>query len=296
MIERIVEMLSSDFLLHHALYGTIAVGFVVPLAGVYIVLRRLLFWGVALPQVSAAGLAFAYFLQAMGVTWLSGEGHEKHLAILVSFVATSAAVLGLAWLERRRTGVPEARVGVLYSAAAALAILLVAFNATGESEMANLLRGEIVTLSEHDFHLMLDVFVAATATLLLFHREFLLVSYDRDMAVTLGRSVLLWDVLLYLIVGLTISIGVMVVGPLVIFGFLVIPPMAARPWARGVLSMSLLASAFGGLSAFVGFYFSYAHDGPVGPIAVLAACATLVLSTVTKVALTRPRKAARLGS
>ena len=52
---------------------------------------------------------------------------------------------------------------------------------------------------------------------------------NSDTAVTLGRSVLVWDVLLFSIIGLTISLGVMTVGPLVIFGFLVIPPMAALP-------------------------------------------------------------------
>jgi ABC-type Mn2+/Zn2+ transport system permease subunit len=114
----------------------------------------------------------------------------------------------------------------------------------------------------------------------LFQREFTLVSYDRDMAVTLGRSVLVWDGLLYLIIGVTISLGVMTVGPLVIFGFLVIPPMAALPWARGMTSFSLIASVLGGLSAFLGFYVSYTHDLPLGPVIVCVACATLVLSSL----------------
>lgn len=278
MIPRLLELFSPDFLLHHAFYGTLAVGFVVPLVGVYFVLRRLVFWGVALPQVSAAGLSLAFMLQGLGMTFMSGEGHEKHLAILVSVAATTGAVLALAWLERRGKGVSEARVGMLYSVASALAILFVAFNATGETEMANLLRGEIVSLSETDFHLMLRVFIAVTAALFLFQREFLLVSYDRDSAVVLGRSALVWDVALYLVIGLTISLGVMTVGPLVIFGFLVIPPMAALPWARGMLTLSLLSSALGGVSAFAGFYVSYSNDLPLGPAVVLAACAALALS------------------
>ena len=61
-------------------------------------------------------------LQGLGVTWLSGEGHEKHLAIVVSVATTTAAVLALAWLERRGRGASEARVGVLYSLASALAM------------------------------------------------------------------------------------------------------------------------------------------------------------------------------
>lgn len=275
----LAEMLKPDFLLHHAVWGSLVVGLVCPLVGVYFLLRRLVFWGVALPQVSAAGIACAFMLQGLGVTLLSGgPDHEKHLAIAGSVVFTLAAILLLAWLERRG-GPSEGRIGVLYALAGAAAILFVAYNAAGETEMLGLLKGEIVAISETDFHAVLDAFALVTALLLLFQREFTLVSYDRDMAVTLGRSVLAWDALLFAIVGLTVSLGVMTVGPLVTFGFLVVPPMAALPWAGGMLSLSLLASLVGGLSAFGGFYVSYTRDLPLGPVIVALACALCALST-----------------
>lgn len=273
------EMLKPDFLLHHALYGSVAVGFVCPLVGVYFILRRLVFWGVALPQVSAAGIAFTFMLQGLGFTFLAGgESQEKHLAILGALLFTGTAIMVLAVMERRGTGVSEGRIGVLYALACAASILFVAWNAAGETEMMGLLKGEIVSISEPDFHAMLNVFALVTGVLFLFQKEFLLVSYDRDMAVTLGRSVLVWDSALYAVVGLTISLGVMTVGPLVIFGFLVIPPMAALPWARSMTSFSVLASLCGGLSAFAGFYLSYTYDLPLGPVAVAVAGAVLGVS------------------
>lgn len=284
-MSQLIEMLKPAFLLHHALYGSIVVGFVCPLVGVYFLLRRLVFWGIALPEVSAAGIAFAFLLQGFGLTLLSGsESQEKHLAIIGSLVFTISAILVLAWLDRRGKGVSEGRIGALYAAAAAAAILFVAWNAAGETEMLGLLKGEIVSLSEADFHAMLEVFGFITALLFVFQREFLLVSYDRDTAVTLGRNVLFWDTLLYLIVGVTISLGVMTVGPLVIFGLLVVPPMAALPWSRGMLSFSLLASVLGGISAFAGFYVSYTHDLPLGPVIVLVSCAVLALSSIGTIA------------
>ena len=118
----------------------------------------------------------------------------------------------------------------------------------------------------------------------LFQREFLLVSYDRDMAVTLGRSVLFWDGLLYLLIGVTISLGVMTVGPLVIFGLLVVPPMIALSWARGMKSLSVAASAAGGVSSFAGFYLSYRFDLPLGPLIVAALCVLFALSSLARLA------------
>ena len=279
----IIEMLKPGFLLHHAVWGSVVVGFVCPLVGVYFVLRRLVFWGVALPQVSASGIAFAFMLQGLGLNFLAGnESQEKHLAIVGSIIFTLGTILILAALERRGTGLSEGRIGALYALAWAASILFVAWNAAGETEMLGLLKGEIVSISESDFHAMLDVFGAVTVCMFLFQREFTLVSYDRDMAVTLGRNVLVWDVLLYLIIGVTISLGVMTVGPLVIFGFLVIPPLAALPWARGMASVSILASVLGGLSAFAGFYLSYKYDLPLGPVVICVACGVYTLSSAAR--------------
>jgi len=274
----LLKLFQPDFLLHHAFYGSLVVGLVVPLVGVYFLLRRLVFWGVALPQVSAAGISFAFMLQGLGLKLMTGgESGERHLAIVGSVIFTVGAILLLTYMEQKG-GVPEGRVGALYALATGLTILFMAFKPAGEAEILGLLKGEIVTISETDFHAMLDIFIAITTVMFLFQREFTLVSYDRDMAVTLGRNVMVWDGLLYLIVGLTISLGVMTVGPLVIFGFLVIPPMAALPWARGMRSFSIIAMLCGGVSAFLGFYVSYTHDLPLGPVIVAVACVVLILS------------------
>lgn len=285
----LLEMLKPDFLLHHALWGSVVVGFVCPLVGVYLVLRRLVFWGVALPQVSASGIAFAFMLQGLGLNFLAGdESGERHLAIAGAVAFTVGTILVLAALERRGAGLSEGRLGALYAAAWASSILFVAWNAAGETEMFGLLKGEIVSISESDFHLMLNIFATLAAGMLLFHREFTFVSYDRDMAVTLGRNVLVWDLLLYLIIALAVSLGVMTVGPLVTFGFLVVPPLAALPWARGMTSLSLLSSALGGLSAFAGFYLSYTLDLPLGPVVISIACAVYLASAAARLAVPRP--------
>ncbi|MBI5201229.1 MAG: metal ABC transporter permease [Elusimicrobia bacterium] len=280
-MDKLIEILRPDFLLHHALYGSVVVGLVCPLVGVYFLLRRLVFWGVALPQVSASGIAFAFMLQGFGWKFMSGtESDERHLAIAAALVFTSLAIAGLSYLERQGKNLAEGRIGSLYAIAGAASILFVAWNAAGETEMTSLLRGELVAVSESDFHAMLNVFAAITAALFLFQREFLLVSFDRDMAVTLGRQAGMWDILLYAIVGVTISLGVMTVGPLVTFGFLVLPPMAALPWARGIRSFSILASVLGGLSAFTGFFVSYTRDLPLGPVVVAMAGAAMLVSSL----------------
>src|SRR3954464_15411038 len=96
------EILSPDFLLRQALIGSVLVGLVCPLVGTYFVLRRMIFLGVALPQLSAAGIAFAFLADGMGVgAHEHGAIGERALAMIGSFGFTIGGLLLLATFERR---------------------------------------------------------------------------------------------------------------------------------------------------------------------------------------------------
>src|SRR3989442_7432910 len=61
-IETFRLVLAPDFLLRNSLYTSVLIGFACPLVGVFLVLRRLVFMGVALPQISSTGIAIALSL------------------------------------------------------------------------------------------------------------------------------------------------------------------------------------------------------------------------------------------
>ena len=133
----------------------------------------------------------------------------------------------------------------MYAFAAAASILFVSADPYGEAEMTHLLRGDIVTTTASGLRVLVAVLGTVALALLALRKEFLLVSFDRDMAVVLGKRAALWDTLLYLLIGITISFGVMTAGPLVTFGFLVVPPLTARLITRHMLTFSLVAAGFG---------------------------------------------------
>jgi ABC-type Mn2+/Zn2+ transport system permease subunit len=112
----------------------------------------------------------------------------------------------------------------------------------------------------------LAVVVVALA---LFHRELLLVSFDRAMAITLGKNIVAWDALLYLLIGLTVSMAVLSVGPLIAFGFLLIPALTAHLFAANMRQFTIFASLLGGVVSFIGFCIAYRYDLPVGPADVV---------------------------
>lgn len=259
------EILAPDFLLRNSVYISLLVGLVCPLVGVYLVLRRLVFMGVALPQVSSCGIAAAFALHAWHIIPHVEESSEGLLAFAGSTVFTLATILVFAGMERRGRGSVEGRVGAAYVLAGAWSILLLVKNPFGEHGLLDRLKGEIIAVPNADLALTAGTFGVVVVALFLFHKEFMLVSFDRDMAVSLKKNVLGWDALLFVLIGLTISVSVLSVGPLVTFGFLLLPTLIAHLLANTMRQFAVLAAMVGVASALAGFCIAYRWDLPVGP-------------------------------
>jgi ABC-type Mn2+/Zn2+ transport system permease subunit len=270
-MESLRQILSPEFLLRNSVYTSVIIGFACPLVGVFLVLRRLVFMGVALPQISSTGVAIALSVPVwLGAMPAEHAAHSEHvLAFAGSLVFSLSAILVLAFLERRGRGQPEGRLGTAYVVAAALSILLLAKNRYAEVGWLDLLKGEIITIDNVDLAMTAIALALVLAVLGLFHKEILLVSFDRAMAVTLGKNVVLWDVVLYLLIGLTVSMAVLSVGPLISFGFLLIPALTSHLFARNMRQFTILASLLGGGTAFAGFWMAYQWDLPIGPTDVV---------------------------
>jgi len=238
----------------------------------------MIFLGVALPQVSAAGVAFSFLVYR----WLAGPHEqvqvgERMLGLIGSGVFTMTTTLVLAMLERNGRERIEARIGATYAFAAAATILFLSFDPHGDAEIVGLLKGDILATTSTSLNVMAAIFAVVLLALFAFRKELLLVSFDRDLAVVFGKRVMWWDIVLYLLIGAVISLGVMAAGPLATFGFLVIPPLTMRLVTRRMLTFSLGSSALGGIVAFVGFYLAYGYDMPLAPAEVAVASFVLLV-------------------
>jgi ABC-type Mn2+/Zn2+ transport system permease subunit len=285
------ELFSPDFLFRNAILGGLGVALLCSLLGIYLVLRRLVLIGVALPQASAAGIA--------AVFWLTGHGHagaaDTHLLALAASLGATFAALALLVLGQRRARSPaEWGVGALFALSSAATILFVAINPKGDIEMAGLLRGELLAITDTDLRLVGGVLLAVSALFFLFRRDLLLTSFDPEFSRTLGRDPLRYDLLLYLLIGGGIALGVMMTGPLVVFGFLVLPALAALRVAPGLVSAFCLSAGVAALSFLGGFWISYRADLPAGPACVAVAGACWAASSLWMRLRARPGAAALL--
>jgi ABC-type Mn2+/Zn2+ transport system permease subunit len=273
----IFEILHPSYLLFPALLGTAIMGVVCPLIGSYLILRRTVFLGLTLPQIAAAGVSFTFWLQQVDLLPAWGQS-ERAVGMLGSLLFTFLGMGLLGFLEQRRKGIAEGRLAAAYAFAGALTILFIVFNPVGQIEVLNLLKGEVIALSQGELRLLAAVFGFVLLAMLVFRREFLLTSFDRDLAFLLQGRQAIWDVLLYLLAGLIIAFGVIMAGPLLIFGFLVLPALAARPLVTRMSSFLTLSSVLGLVMAFLGFYSSVRLDLPLGPTDVTLGCCLIFLA------------------
>jgi ABC-type Mn2+/Zn2+ transport system permease subunit len=254
--------------------GSAILALVCPLVGAHLILRRRIFLGLTLPQVAACGVAFTFWIyHAAGGS--HGVGGERLLAMAGSLIFTLLGMGLLAYLDRHTTGSSEGRLAAAYALASALTILFIVFNPAGELEIVNLLKGEVIALSEEELKLLAVIYGVVFIGLILFRREFLLTSFDRDLAFLLTGGNVQWSFWLYVLCGFSIAVGVIMAGPLLVFGFMVLPPLAARSLARGMGSFFSLSSLLGVLIAIFGFYLSIRWDLPLGPTDVTLGCAVI---------------------
>ena len=265
-------MLSAALLFKDALYGALVLSVVCATLGVYVVLRRIVFVGAAIAELSSMGIALALWLGGMG--WATAaSSHPVAFALL--FALAGAMFFGIG--GGARSGVPpDATIGVTYAVAAALGILLISKAKTGEAHDI-FLQGNILGITRADVYVLLAVSVPVLLAHLVFYKEFLFVSFDRETARTLGYHVTFWNLFLYFTLGLVIAFAMQFAGVMLVFNYLVLPAVTGMLIARSMGGIFVVAILSALVASFVGFSLSVPFDLPSGPAIIAVSGALAIL-------------------
>ncbi len=257
-----------------AVAGTLIAAAMLGYLGVHVLLRRVVFVGAALTQVSGVGIAASFWLASFLA--LPDAHQPDHPLWLSPQLFALAFALGAALLfslvrEGRRLSV-EAVVGLGWVlASAALLLVLSSGRIVQEAhEVDDLLYGNAVLISPAQVRLLAGVASAVLAVHLLFFRQFMFVSYDAEMARTLGHRTRLVDLALFATLGVGISFAVRVLGALPAFGFLVVPAASALLLVRRAHHAFPLAALFGAAGGALGYYLAFTQSYPTGAAMVAA--------------------------
>jgi ABC-type Mn2+/Zn2+ transport system permease subunit len=276
----LIEMFSPDFLFFNALVASLLMGVFCPLIGRHLVFGRTLMLGLALPQISLAGIAFVFLGVGLGWGWCAGLKSDFSRAFLGALIFTIPSLVILALQFGRRAELAEGWLAFFYLLAVASAHLMLSHHAVGENYIEDLFHGRLILIADSALVILTFVLAVCASLSVWARRRILIVLTDRDFSGSLGISVTGWHILIALLNGIVISVAVSVVGPLVTFGFLVLPVMAASLVARSLRSHAVLSSLAGLIMAGTGFWASYQYDLPLGACVVVFGCALLLMARV----------------
>lgn len=252
--------------------------------GVFVVLRRAPMAGAVLVQVSPLGIALALFLGGLMTTdaFRPVRFSPQLFALVLTMLA--AALIALPHRERRprykTTGaLAWLAVGALaVTVLASLAIVGAASMVHAKAEMVYLLFGNTVTITTGGVAGLLVLTCLIGSIHWLFYKEFVLVSFDPDMALALGMRVRLWNIALFLTIGITISLAIRAAGALVVFSSLVLPSATALMLVRNLRAAFAVSVTTGVLSGLVGIALSYIFNLPTGPTVMAVNIALLLVA------------------
>jgi zinc transport system permease protein len=257
----VIEML---LFYRESILGALVLALGCSVLGVYVVLRRIVFVGAALAQLSSAGVGLAVFLASagLGLGWLTEE-------LTISLAVTMAGVAFFGYQAGRNRIPADAGLGVAFVVAGGASVLLVARSAT--ADIYDLFfGGDILLISIEEIRVLVVVVASVLAVHALFFKQFLFVSYDPEMAATLGYRVVGWDLLLYMTFGIVITLAMQSVGVLLVFSYLVLPGVTGLLLGRRLRSVFAGSMVTATAGTLLGFVASVLFDLPSGASIIVA--------------------------
>lgn len=242
-----------------ALLASLMVGVLCGIIGCYIILRRMALIGDALSHAVLPGVAIARLLDV-----------NFFIGAVVTGVLTA---LGIGFVQRRSKVKEDTAIGVMFTVAFALGILLLSTDMVRQKaagvDLFHILFGNVLGVGTSDLLITLVTGAVVLATIAWLYKEFLLLSFDPTMASAIGLPTERLHYLMMLLLSLTIVASLQTVGVVLVVALLVIPAATAYLLTHRLPRMLALAGGQAALSSIVGLYASFYFDVSSGASIVL---------------------------
>ena len=257
--------------LRYALFTGIIMGFVTPIIGSFVVIRRLSFIADTLSHFSLAGLSIGLFLiNIMGFTFISDP---LYLAMIFS-------VIGALFIEILRgyyQNYKEISMPIVMSLGTALSALFISLSGGFNSSIYNYLFGSILTVGDEYLLVITVTTVIVLGLLFVFYKEMVIISFDETYAKLLGIKIGRFQFVSTIVLAVIVSLSIATVGVLLVSSLMIIPVAAAMKVGKSFKNTVVIAIMFSETSIIGGLWLSYELDIASGATIVLINILILML-------------------
>ncbi len=213
--------------------------------GVFVVWRKMAYFGDTLSHSALFGVALGIFFQV-----------NPYIAIII---LTLILAIAMVWLESNTQFSIDTLLGIIAHSCLSLGVVTVGLLKNVRVDLMSYLFGDLLAINYTD-----------------------LIYIGIGVIIVLAALVYFWHVVLMILTALTIALSMKFVGALIITSLLIIPAATARRFARTPESMVCYATIISMLSIIGGLILSVFYDTAAGPSVVICSAFLFVLSLIKK--------------
>ncbi|PTE49163.1 metal ABC transporter permease [Staphylococcus epidermidis] len=266
-------LLNFDFI-RYSLISGLLIGFIAPLIGAFIVVRRLSLIADALSHVTLGGISFGMFL--LTIIPVFSVINPMWFGILF-------AVIGALLIEKLRTSFSnyqEIAIPIIMSAGIALSAIFISLADGFNQEIVGLLFGSISAVNISDLTTIIIITIIVLIFIVLFYKELFILSFDEEYSKVIGIP--MWIQFLFIvIVAMVISASMRVVGILLVSALITLPIAISMRITKGFKQLIALSVILGELSVILGliiaFYMNISPGGVIVVLLVLMLILTMII-------------------
>ncbi len=265
-LESLFEFLSfSEPNIRYVTFGSILLCSSAAIVGSFIFLKKKALVGDAVAHSVLPGVCLGFLL--------SGN-KNPFILIIGAFITGWLSLVIIDYITAKSKIKEDTAIGLILSVFFGIGILLITYiqhsGNAAQSGLDHFLFGKAAAMVSNDLTIFSGLAIILIVAVMIFYKEFTLISFDVDFAKSIGFPVRALELTLTTLTVLAIVAGIQAIGVVLMAAILITPAAAARFWTNKLITMILLAAGFGALSGLSGAYISYAAPAmPTGPWIVM---------------------------
>ncbi|MBU2566036.1 metal ABC transporter permease [Patescibacteria group bacterium] len=262
-----IEIFQFAFM-QRALLGGLVLGFLLAILGIFVVLKRMSFYSDGIAHASLAGVA-------LGIL-----SNTNPLFVAIIFSGILGAIIS--WLERKTKIASDAIIGMFFTSGMALGVILLALKQGYQPELVSFLFGNILALQWNELYIIIVATVIMVVFLAIKYKQVALMILNSDLAHVSGINVGVYTTLLYVIIAISVVLGIKLLGIVLVSALLIVPVSTAKLFAKSLKSLTVWSVVISELTIILGLLISVKLNMPTGATIVLSGICIFFLFFIVK--------------
>ncbi|MFH1527946.1 MAG: metal ABC transporter permease [Bacteroidota bacterium] len=261
-----LEILQYPFM-QRAIIGGLILGMMLAFMGVFVILRRMAFFGDGIAHASLAGIAIGILTS------------YNPLIIAIAFSVVLAILIF--YLERKTTLSSDVIIGIFFTSSMALGIVLMSLKSGYQPELISFLFGNILAIQVSELIIMSVFAIMVLSFLIYFYRQITFIALDREGAKVAGINTGILDLIFYIALAIAVVLGVKILGIVLVSALLIIPASIGKLLVSSFKALIITSIVLAEITILGGLLLSYTLDLPAGGMIVLFGAALFFIALFT---------------